>query len=76
MVRIRKGMVEAVLLPFLDILDLVRFSGLFRDSRMLFSPEHKKHINFHLLFQRMDPDLDKDVFKDCDSWLKILQVCT
>jgi len=28
MVIIRKGMVEAILLPFFDMIDLVRFAGL------------------------------------------------
>ena len=33
MVKVRKGMVEAILLPYLDIEDLIRFGGLSTDCR-------------------------------------------
>jgi len=75
MVRIRKGMVEAILLPFFDITDLVRFAGLCWNSRKLLSPQYKKHINFHRLFQQLEPDLDKDAFQGCETWMQILKVC-
>jgi hypothetical protein len=75
MVQIRKGMVEAILLPFFDMQDLIHFGGLSKDCRKLLNPKEKSHVNFSLLFKQQEPDLDNDAFKDCNTWRAILEVC-
>jgi len=46
----RAGLVEAELLPFLEIGELVIVSSLSRTQRALFDPKSSHHINFIKIF--------------------------
>ena len=74
MVKVRKGMVEAILLPYLDIEDLIRFGGLSTDCRRFLDPKDKRHINYYLLFNQVDNGISKDAFNECYTWKMVLEV--
>ena len=65
MVKIRKGMVQAILLPYFDLIDLAKFAGFSKDCRKLLNPQDKSHINFYNLFQNLDPEMATNTFNDC-----------
>ena len=62
MVKIRKGMVEAILLPYFELIDLARFYGLSKDCRKLLNPQDKSHVNFYNLFHYLDPEIPTNTF--------------
>ncbi len=61
MVRMRKGMVEAILMPFFQIIDLLRFASTFRDARKMLMPDNKSCINFSLLFRNIFIDFKLEI---------------
>jgi hypothetical protein len=65
MVKIRKGMVEAILLPYFDLIDLARFSGLSKNCRKLLNPQDRIHVNFYILFKHLDPEMVTNTFHEC-----------
>jgi hypothetical protein len=55
-VKVRRGMVEAILLPYFEIIDIVRFAGLSKTCRSYIDPNSPKHINYGNLFAILFPD--------------------
>ena len=58
-----RNMIQAVLLPFLDLKDLVRFMSLNRMCRKMLSLHHKKCVHFDILFNPQTCKSSTMIFK-------------
>jgi len=75
----KAGLVEAILIPLLDLIDLVRVSSLSKQIRKLFDPKSKHHINYLRIFSErlqinflFHPQLAQIDQKE--TWLEVLKL--
>jgi hypothetical protein len=68
-------MVEAILLPYLDIRELVTFAGLSKGARSMFTLFDSRCVNFkNLLSQKLDLDDEAlNLLSKCEVFMDILK---
>ncbi len=66
-------MIEAIMLPYLEYIELQKFSCLAKSYRSLFSPGNKRCINFETFFSARFPEQDISKIKDCATFRTVLE---
>jgi hypothetical protein len=68
-------MVEAILLPYFDIRELVTFAGLSKSARSMFTLFDSRCVNFkNLLNQKLDlDDAAQNLLSKCEVFMDILK---